>query len=493
MVSFKFRKISPISQPSAGTGKIKTGLFQAASVLLFLFLFGIVLGKIRNEFKTQKVLQWTSSIVGKDLQTDAAGRTNILLLGVGGDGHEGGNLTDTIIIASIDAAAERIVLLSLPRDLYVDSTLGKSRINRLYDDAKLKWDSAQGLGFTRETIAKIFELEIPYYVKVDFKAAEDLVDALGGVEVFVEQEIVDTAYPTDDGTYGYRTFRLPAGFQHLDGKTALQYARSRHSTSDFDRSRRQQEMLIALKNKAASLGTLTSKRFIQNALETLKNHVETNLTAREILTLAERVSHANAKKLRTATLHDEPELKGGFLYTPARELFGGAYVLLPAGDTFSTVIIFLKTLMESQEDPSRVPIAILNGTKINGLAAKAKTILTRFGWNVVLTANSHFQKNETTLWYAAAPAGSSTLPWLMAAIPGSSSMFLIPEDQTDPRFANIAAFLVLGKDAPEILRERDIFRNIVPLVPALGSSTSAALLPAGAAAEISPALKSLDE
>lgn len=185
--------------------------------------------------------------VSADLPADQYGHTNILLLGQGDAGHDGIDLTDTIMIASIDTKTMKSgVLFSLPRDLYFLSTdkMGKGRINSLYRDYKIQLKregleepeaSAGAMHELGDEIGRALGMDIHHIVKVDFIGFVQAVDAIGGIDIVVPETLVDTEYPGPD--YTYETFSIEAGPQHIDGETALKYARSRHSTSDFDRSR----------------------------------------------------------------------------------------------------------------------------------------------------------------------------------------------------------------------------------------------------------------
>ena len=291
-MDFKTRKISnkekkklfkykPRKVSTSSTKKVTVSASILGSLaVLFVLVFGIY--KAISSVDISVFLE----AAGEELQTDAFGHTNFLILGTGGFGHDGGDLTDAIIVASMDKELKTVSMLSIPRDLWVkDETVGNSKINEVYYNAKNHLGSStQGIDYTKSRIEEMIGMPIHYWVKIDFKGFTEMIDAIGGVDVIVKERIYDPYYPKD-GTYDYETFALDAGPQHLDGKTALKYARSRKTTSDFDRAERQQELLYAIKEQALNLEIITSPEKIKNILNTLKENIQTNITAQEILTL----------------------------------------------------------------------------------------------------------------------------------------------------------------------------------------------------------------
>lgn len=445
--------------------------------MLLLLAIYVTGSKLAGALRGSQIIGFIAGAIGKELKTDGYSHTNILLLGVGGEAHEGKDLTDTIILASLNHQENSVALLSIPRDFYVESTLGGMRVNRLYEKGKLQWNSEEGLDFMRDTIAEIIKLPIHYVVKVDFKAFEETVDALGGIDVYVGSEINDLQYPKD-GTFEYEPFYLPAGQQHLDGKTALKYVRSRKTTSDFDRSKRQQDVLIALKDKAEQENALSRRKFLRDFYYSVDEHVETDMSFRETLALAEFGTKINMDKILSATLNDEPIFEGGFLYTPLRELYGGAFVLLPAGDSLNSVRNFADLVLYGPQDIKNFPVAILNGTKQNGTAGTAKGILHRFGWFITAVGNAWNQDLENTTWYVLSPEAAPFADALQKLIPGNISRTIPPLYKEDPKLASRLAeakiILEIGKNSIPIIEKLDIFHNIVPLAPATGTSTSPA-------------------
>ncbi|MFO0764305.1 MAG: LCP family protein [Candidatus Gracilibacteria bacterium] len=273
--------------------------------------------------------------------------TTFLVVGIGGAGHDGGNLTDSIQIIHLADKPDHATLVSIPRDLYVSmSNLGlgnPAKINELYARSlKLhNGDKELALGDLSKKITEITGQQIDHVALIDFSGFIQFIDLIGGIEIDVPKSIVDMSYP--DNNYGYQVFRINAGKQILDGKTALKYVRSRHSTSDFDRSVRQQLVLQAIRDKVFSVDTLTSPSKIQDLYDSLKEHVWTDLDVTDLGFLAVRAKDVHRDAIYATNINESCYAlnmacqAGGLLYTPNRDLTAGAWTLLPQGATLTQV------------------------------------------------------------------------------------------------------------------------------------------------------------
>ena len=157
--------------------------------------------------------------------------------------------SDAIIVVSIDPVEQRATLISVPRDIYVHITgYGAMRINEAYFHG--------GALLTRQAVQAVLALPIDYFVKIDFDGFERIIDTLGGVEIELAQPLDDPYYPDDAD--GFKPLRIPAGRQRLNGEQALGYARSRLTDpeADFGRSKRQQQLLLALRDQFLSTDIL---------------------------------------------------------------------------------------------------------------------------------------------------------------------------------------------------------------------------------------------
>lgn len=206
-------------------------------------------------------------------------RLNILLLGLDRRPNETGPArTDTMIVATIDPQNSYVGMLSIPRDLWV--TLPDGSQNRINTSHFLAEAASPGAGpdAAMETVSNNFGLTLHRYVRIDFEGFVNIIDSVGGVTVNVESPIVDYEYPTND--YGIQTISFDAGEQHMDGERALQYARTRHASSDFDRARRQQAVLAAFGGRLLEPDCWPRLPFLYLAIQ---SSVDTNLAPPEII------------------------------------------------------------------------------------------------------------------------------------------------------------------------------------------------------------------
>ncbi len=349
-------------------------------------------------------------ITPADLKGDSDGRVNILLLGVGGDNHPGSYLTDTIQILSLDTQNHKAAMLSVPRDLYYKySAASYGRINEMYT----RGDTLQkgnGANYSKDTISALLGIPIHYYLLIDFQAFLEMVNALGGVTVAVDQPLDDCNYPRDvsvadlgsnllhtnckslEGDYVHVHFN--AGTQTMNGAQALVYARSRHSSSDFDRSRRQQQIMVAIKQKALSAGILTNPLKLTQLISILGNHVRTDMQISDIQALAGEVKDLQTNQIISQVIDSSAAgpLTG--------QTIGGADVLVPKdGDyTYQAVKniahgIFTNPYLVKED----ARIEIRNASGKSGLGATVAALLKSYGYNVTKVSNNPTKETFTQL------------------------------------------------------------------------------------------------
>jgi LCP family protein required for cell wall assembly len=259
------------------------------------------------------------------------GRVNLLLLGVDRrDGSDWAYRTDTIMIAGIDAGSGEAVLLSIPRDLQVPIPgYGEDRINTANVVGYTDGYPGGGPALAEATVESNFGIPIDGYLMADFNAFVRLVDALGGIEIDVSEALHDTQYPDPrpGDPYAFKTIHFDPGPQTMDGRRALEYARSRMSTSDFDRARRQQEVLVAIRQKAlrpASIPRLPALGLI------VLDSLETNLSPQEIVSLGLVALRLDPAGIRRVVL--EPPLVYGYRRAD------GAAIQLPNWELINPVV-----------------------------------------------------------------------------------------------------------------------------------------------------------
>jgi LCP family protein required for cell wall assembly len=276
--------------------------------------------KISSFFQNSKI-----KLIGEDLS-----QINILLLGIGGEGHEGPNLTDTMILAQIRPDSGQIAFSSIPRDYLVKlpEKYGLQKINSAfaYGLSKNNDFGEAGLWATKVT-EEISGLNIPYFIEIDFAGFQKAIDEIGGIELTVDREFTDSEFPNE--SYGFLpNLTFHKGFQTMNGKTALQFARSRHGNndegSDFARSQRQQKVISAFRNKLLSLNLIKNISGINKLLSILADHFHTNLQPKELLHLYSLVKEKNIKDFLSANLGPETNL-----ICDSRQEETGAYVVVP--------------------------------------------------------------------------------------------------------------------------------------------------------------------
>lgn len=374
------------------------------SILISLAIIGVLCFAI---IKIVSGLNFNTVLIaaGESLKQDNNDHTNILILGTGTKTHEGTDLTDTIISASYNHDKEILTMISIPRDLHIkDNEFYSTRINEIYlmANEKLK-DSKLALEYLVKKTEEITGLDYQYYIKINFDGFKEIVDTLGGIDVNVANSIYDPFYPKGE-TGLYEIFSIGQGLQHMDGEIALKYARSRKTSSDFDRSNRQQEIILAVKDKALQTASAFDTDTLQNLLRTAQDNIETNLTVREMMSFGGLIGDLPRERIYSKLIHDNPVDCGGFLYTPLIELYGGAFVLIPAGNV-SFVQKYVDLLTNNPEYlDENLKIQILNSTKRSGSAAEQKQVLQRYCVNITRFGNGISQDNlNTKIYYKMIP------------------------------------------------------------------------------------------
>lgn len=256
---------------------------------------------------------------------------NILLLGNGGAGHPGAELTDTIQVLSIDPIKSRASIISLPRDLYInDSSAAKSsyKLNEAY-----YWGEQTGVGggqMAKEKVSEILGIPIHYFMKIDFTAFKSIVDEIGGVDVTVDKRIYDR---WDDGQ-----LKLEPGQYHMDGTLALDFARSRHTTSDFDRSARQQKVILAINQKIKDQRIINKPQEVNHLLKIIEQHFNTDIQIWEAIKIFDLIKDFKAEDINSKVIDNNPT--DNLLYSTYSR--GGAYILLPRAKSYDAIHQFVQ-------------------------------------------------------------------------------------------------------------------------------------------------------
>lgn len=314
-----------------------------ASVVLFFYWF----------ISQLKPLIKLTSLFNPEINTlnSFRDRTNILLLGVGGGTHAGADLTDSIMLVSIDLKTSDTVLISLPRDIWVESLSAKLNTAYHYGEAK---ELGGGLILAKSAVSEIINQPVHYAVLLDFSGFEAAIDVVGGIDLNVPRGFIDEQYPVPGQENApeekdrYTSLQFFPGQQHLDGTTALQYVRSRYAQgeegTDYARSQRQQRVLLAFKDKVLSTATLLHPAKIKALYQTAESAIKTDLPRN--IDLVKLVLRLKSDSLRTGVIDQgsDNEEVPPLLYNPPSSLYG-QWVLLPINNNWKTVHNYVAELL----------------------------------------------------------------------------------------------------------------------------------------------------
>lgn len=372
------RAVSPKKKKSSTGRWIKNaiGLLLLGVVVFALYSYmPMIKESLASVFSgSSAVVSWLAT-GGKDLNQDG-GKTNVLLLGIdkradeqyeviGANGTEQKTCfrTDTMIVASYNYDSKRVTMLSLPRDMWVkipafgNFEAQSTKINAAYCFGDTYNYPGGGQALAAKVVSDYLGIPIHYTARVDFAGFQKAIDAVGGVDVNVERAFVDYQYPIEGKENAwpesarYKTVRFSAGLQHMDGQTALEYARSRHAAgvegTDFARSQRQERVITAFKNKVFSSQTLMSLQTLTGIYSSLGESFSTTLPSDEVATAYKLAEGVNTSQVKTYSLDDRSN-PGGLLYAPPMDEYGGAYVLVPKSGSWDDIREFVQQIFSDQ-------------------------------------------------------------------------------------------------------------------------------------------------
>jgi LCP family protein required for cell wall assembly len=379
------------------TSRRRRVIKRAALSLLALIIVGGAFFAIRLYILEKHVLRGggrapalAENVDINKLKGEGDGRVNILLLGNGGPGHEGPDLTDTILLASIDPINHNTALLSIPRDLWVKIPGdGYQKINAAYvygkqqSRAKSETQKDQaGLALLDKTLEPILGVPIHYHAVVDFAAFKQTVNAIGGVTFNVPETLYDPTIAWENHGNSYIAMK---GTQTFNGDKALLYARSRETSSDFARGQRQRQLMVAIKDKTFSLGTFSNPVKVSNLLSSLGNNVYTDFNLDDMMRLYKIMGKIPSSSINSIDLVTPPHN----LLTTGN--MNGLSIVQPRAGLFDYDAIqnyVRNALKDSYIAKENSQIAIYNATDIVGMATKQSNYLKSYGYNVVTVGNT---------------------------------------------------------------------------------------------------------
>ncbi|QQS39016.1 LCP family protein [Candidatus Woesebacteria bacterium] len=283
---------------------IRTSLvlgFIALVYLVVLFI-GLILKTTGADFYLSLASDFIFAPVEKMQSNDS--KTNILILGKGGEGHEAPELTDTMMFVSVNHTRSKIVMISLPRDIWIPEL--RAKLNSAYYWGNKK-QAGGGIVLAESAVEEVLGQPVHYSVVVDFTVFEKIIDEIGGIEVDVKNAFVDNKYPIkgreNDDCNGdvslmcrYETIVFEKGVKHMDGALALKYVRSRNADgdegTDFARSLRQQAIIKSIEEKVLSKEILLSPKKIRSLIDIVTYHTQTTLDPSALAILARRIYEA---------------------------------------------------------------------------------------------------------------------------------------------------------------------------------------------------------
>lgn len=309
----------------------------------------------RLHLKPQDLLSFLGTPVNNLDNTN--GVTNFLILGIRGEGTDSPNLADTIIVLSYDHETKTPTMISVPRDLWVPSL--QAKINSAYYYGE---EASKGAGIQMAEAATLEDLGLPihYTAVINFTIFKETIDLLGGIDVDINPGFSDTEFPilgkenAQPISARFETITFATGSAHLNGETALKFVRSRHATgdegTDFARSRRQQQVISALRQKMLTPSFLLDQNKLDAFFVILDRNLKTNINQNLYPTLAKIALDAKNNSVRSITFSDQPDENGLIiLYNPPVKQYKGEWVLIPKDNNWSALKKYLDNFLKGKQ------------------------------------------------------------------------------------------------------------------------------------------------
>jgi LCP family protein required for cell wall assembly len=420
---------------------IRSRKVAIAAIIIVLAIAGFL--AFRGWMALQRIIvdrdgNGSPALNGGELRGEGDGRINIMLLGIGGEGHDGGNLADTIIVASIDPFAKEVAMLSIPRDMYADipGHYG-TKINAAHAFGE---DQSEGGGpeLMKQTLEQTLDIPIHYFMRVDFTGFVQAIDTVGGVDLFVEEAVYDTHFSGDSGYI----VDVDEGWQYFDGTRALYYARSRYTSAggDFDRNSRQRAIMVAAKEKVFSIGTFGNPNKIRELAESAGDHVRTDMQLDEIRRLYDITKDIPSDKIASYGLSNAED---NYLVSGNID---GASVLMPKAGDYSEIQRFVRELfVDGFIRSEAAPIEMYDGSGVAASVEKADE-LKSYGYQLGLVADYDSVIPETVIYDRSNGADPYTKRYLEQRF----GVTMVSGDQLPSSIESEAAFvIILGSNAQE--------------------------------------------
>ncbi len=379
-----------LSQPK----KKKRWWLRVLLVLLFIGLAVAGYFGYRTYRSLHNVIQKNTGVAAEGLKTENVaieklkgegdGRVNILLLGVGDQGHAGEQLSDTLIVASYDPKTKDVAMLSIPRDLYVKIPgNGFSKINGAHAFGE-QTKKGGGPELAKQTVSQVLGIPIHYYIRTDFTALKQAVDTVGGVDLNVTESLIDPDYPCERNEGKVCGYSILAGQQHFNGSAALKYVRCRKGNcgDDYGRAKRQQDVLVALRQKASKLNILTNPAKITEILDIVGDNVRTDLQLWELERLTQVARETDPLKITNKVLDNSTT------NLVKNSQIGDASVVIPAAGigNYSAIQAFVRSIfVDGYIKQEAATLQVENGTTVANKGKLVTELLKSYNYNVIST------------------------------------------------------------------------------------------------------------
>jgi len=391
------------------------------------------------------------------LNGEAQGRVNILLAGNSSDdpGHQGADLTDSVMVVSIDTKNDTGFMLSIPRDLWVDIPgNGYQKINAAYVDGQDQNFSAPGyfnggMGLLEKVVSQDLGIPIDYYALIDYTAFKDAVNAAGGITITINS-------PDPRGLYDpYTNLKLPNGVVTLNGQQALNLARARGDgpgaygfpQADFNRTQHQRQMLVAIEQKASSLGVATNPVKIGNLFDAIGNNVSTDLTLADALRAAQLSKGFNLNNLQSLTYN----YGGTNPLLTSYSAPDGESALIPSaglGDYSQLQEYYKQQTSTNPVVKEDAKVVVLNGSTVVGLARQEANVLTSEGLDVTAVTDASTEYPDSMLVDLSGgkdPASKQALQQLLSTS-STTVTSITTGESTEAQGYNASFVIILGQN-----------------------------------------------
>ncbi|MBD3244695.1 MAG: hypothetical protein GF335_01745 [Candidatus Moranbacteria bacterium] len=428
------------------------------------------LANVKSEFQNknyqkkngaEQLFSQTMQIIGEEkpqLKYGGQERVNVLLLGKASQDYPGSQLTDTIILASYNPSTNQSAMLSIPRDLYVKIPDSRqyTKLNFIYHYGTQRGGERGGIKYMNRVIKRITGQQAHYFILIDFKGFEKLIDEIGGIDVNVKKDIVDKKYPGPN--YSYQTFEIEQGWQHLDGAGALKYVRTRHNPQgDFGRASRQQQVLAAIKNKFFSIRGIPLLTKLNSILDIVSQNVQTDINIDEYGSFLAIAKNINVKNTVNKVIDNKGQNPILINYTPFIQ-GRRAYFLKAPNNDYTKIHELAENifdldklrLLNEKRKLEKPTVEIINTSNNSKLSQKLKNKLDKTSIKIINQTNPAADPYVRTQVY---DNTQGLKPYSLNTV---LNIFDSPLAKTPYPNSKADFVIVLGSDSEELLQEEEV-------------------------------------